>query len=188
MVCGTSISAPAAIVTDDSFVPASCPNRSYKVVSTFTSFDLSDSFATLVWIETVVEFRDGVYRDATVYLNGHKLGVHPYGYTGFTFDLTSELNFKGPNVLAVRVDNSAQPNSRWYSGSGIYRHVRVVVTDPTHVAHWGVFITTPTVSENSATVSIQTKVANESDKSKEVKVETTFMTDWDTRQAQRNHP
>lgn len=82
-----------------------------------------------------VEF-DGVYRDATVYLNGHKLGSHAYGYTSFSFDLTPLLNFTGPNLLAVRVDNSAQPNSRWYSGSGIYRHVRVVVTGPTHVAHW----------------------------------------------------
>ena len=89
-----------------------------------------------------VEF-DGVYRDATGYLNGHKLGTHPYGYTAFTFDLTPNLNFAGANVLAVRVDNSAEPNSRWYSGSGIYRHVRVIVTNLTHVAHWGVFITTP---------------------------------------------
>ena len=108
-----------------------------------------------------VEF-DGVYRDATVYLNGHKLGTHPYGYTAFTFDLTPELNFSGANVLAVRVDNSAQPNSRWYSGSGIYRHVRVVVTDPTHVAHWGVFVTTPEATSTSAKVSIRTRVANES--------------------------
>ena len=98
-----------------------------------------------------VEF-DGVYKDATVYLNGHELGTHPYGYTSFTFDLTPDLNFAGPNVLAVRVDNSAQPNSRWYSGSGIYRHVRVVVTDPTHVAHWGVFVTTAKVSGESAVV------------------------------------
>ena len=120
-----------------------------------------------------VEF-DGVYKDATVYLNGHKLGTHPYGYTSFTFDLTEDLNWAGPNVLAVRVDNSAQPNSRWYSGSGIYRHVRVVVTDPTHVAHWGVFVTSPKVSEDSATVSIQTKVANESAKPTEVTVETTL--------------
>ena len=120
-----------------------------------------------------VEF-DGVYRDATVYLNGHKLGTHPYGYTSFSFDLTPDLNFTGPNVLAVRVDNSAQPNSRWYSGSGIYRHVRVVVTDPTHVAHWGVFVTTPKVSDDSATVSIQTKVANESANPANVTVETTL--------------
>ncbi len=120
-----------------------------------------------------VEF-DGVYRDATVYLNGNKLGFHPYGYTSFTFDLSKHLNFKGPNVLAVRVDNSAQPNSRWYSGSGIYRHVRVVVTEPTHVAHWGVFVTTPKVSDASATVSIQTKIANESDKPTGVTVKTTL--------------
>ena len=120
-----------------------------------------------------VEF-DGVYKDATVYLNGHKLGTHPYGYTSFTFDLTADLNWTGSNVLAVRVDNSAQPNSRWYSGSGIYRHVRVVVTDPTHVAHWGVFVTSPTVSDESAAVAIRTKVADESPKSTEVTVETTL--------------
>jgi beta-galactosidase len=120
-----------------------------------------------------VEF-DGVYRDATVYLNGHKLGNHPYGYTSFAFDLTSNLNFAGQNLLAVRVDNSAQPNSRWYSGSGIYRHVRVVVTDSTHVAHWGVFVTTPKASEVAATVSIQTEVANESDQSTGITVKTTL--------------
>ena len=120
-----------------------------------------------------VEF-DGVYRDATVYLNGHKLGTHPYGYTSFTSDLTSDLNFSGPNVLAVRADNSAQPNSRWYSGSGIYRHVRVVVTDPTHVAHWGVFVTSPKVSNESATVAIQTRITNDSSNSSAVTVETTL--------------
>ena len=121
-----------------------------------------------------VEF-DGVYRDATVYLNGHKLGTHPYGYTAFAFDLTPELNLSGANVLAVRVDNSAQPNSRWYSGSGIYRHVRVVVTDPTHVAHWGVFVTTPEATSTSAKVSIHTRVANESSGAARVTVETTLL-------------
>lgn len=120
-----------------------------------------------------VEF-DGVYRDATVYLNGHKLGSQPYGYTSFTFDLTSGLNFKGPNVLAVRVDNSAQPNSRWYSGSGIYRHVRVVVTSPTHVAHWSVFVTTPEISDSAAKVSVHTQVANDSTSQTGVTVETTL--------------
>ncbi|HET6206627.1 MAG TPA: glycoside hydrolase family 2 TIM barrel-domain containing protein [Terracidiphilus sp.] len=120
-----------------------------------------------------VEF-DGVYKYATVYLNGHKLGDHPYGYTAFTFDLTPQLNFAGSNVLAVRVDNSAQPNSRWYSGSGIYRHVRVLVTDPTHVAHWGVFVTTPEASSTSAKISVRTRVANESDSQAGVTVETTL--------------
>jgi beta-galactosidase len=121
-----------------------------------------------------VEF-DGVYRDATVYLNGHKLGTHPYGYTAFTFDITPNLNFAGVNVLAVRVDNSAQPNSRWYSGSGIYRHVRVVMTDTTHVAHWGVFVTTPETTSTSAKVSIRTRVANEAPGATDVTVETTLL-------------
>ncbi len=116
----------------------------------------------------------GVYRDATVYLNGHKLGTHPYGYTSFSFDLTPDLSFTGTNVLAVRVDNSAQPNSRWYSGSGIYRHVRVVVTDRTHAAHWGVFVTTPRASDDAATVAIQTRVENESSLPAAVTVETTL--------------
>jgi len=120
-----------------------------------------------------VEF-DGVYRDATVYLNGHTLGTQPYGYTSFAFDLTPGLNFAGPNVLAVRVDNSAQPNSRWYTGSGIYRHVRVVVTHSTHVAHWGVFVTTPKVTNESAMVSVQTNVANESAATAGVTVKTTL--------------
>jgi beta-galactosidase len=120
-----------------------------------------------------VEF-DGVYRDATVYLNGHKLGTHPYGYTAFTFDLTPNLNFAGANVLAVRVDNSAEPNSRWYSGSGIYRHVRVIVTNLTHVAHWGVFITTPEASGTAAKISVHTKVANDSGEQEGVSIETTL--------------
>lgn len=121
-----------------------------------------------------VEF-DGVYRDAMVYLNGRKLGTHPYGYTSFCFDLTPDLDFAAPNVLAVRVDNSAQPNSRWYSGSGIYRHVRVVVTDPIHVAHWGVFVTTSEASNGAAKVTIRTRVANESTAGAGLVLQTTLM-------------
>ncbi|MGA8670166.1 MAG: glycoside hydrolase family 2 TIM barrel-domain containing protein [Terracidiphilus sp.] len=128
------------------------------------------------WKKKVVSIEfDGVYRDATVYLNGHKLGTHPYGYTAFTFDLTPELKFSGANVLAVRVDNSAQPNSRWYSGSGIYRHVRILVTDRTHIAHWGVFITTTEATGRSAKVSIHTQVANESSAVVGVTLETTLL-------------
>ena len=117
---------------------------------------------------------DGVYRNATIYFNGTKLGTQPYGYTSFRFDLTPQLDFPAPNVLAVRVDNSAQPNSRWYSGSGIYRHVRVVVTDPTHVAHWGVFVTTPEVTASAASVLLRTRVANESATDATVTVKTTL--------------
>ncbi len=118
-----------------------------------------------------VEF-DGVYRDATVYMNGHKLGNQPYGYTSFRFDLTHDLDFAAPNVLAVRVDNSAQPNSRWYSGSGIYRHVRVVVTGAVHVAHWGVFVTTKQASSETATIAVRTRVANEAGNGAQLTVET----------------
>jgi beta-galactosidase len=120
-----------------------------------------------------VEF-DGVYRDATVYLNGHQLGTHAYGYTAFRFELTPQLKLAGKNVLAVRVNNSAQPNSRWYSGSGIYRHVRVIVTDPVHIAPWGVFVTTPDVTATGARVVVQTKVANESGQEEEASVETSL--------------
>ena len=120
-----------------------------------------------------IEF-DGVYRNATVFLNGHKLGDHPYGYTAFTFDLTQQLNLSGMNVLAVRVDNSAQPNSRWYSGSGIYRHVRVIVTNPIHITHWGVFVTTPEVSSNLAKVMLRTRMANQSTQQAGLTIETTL--------------
>ena len=120
-----------------------------------------------------VEF-DGVYRDSAVYLNGHNRGNQPYGYTSFRLDLSPDLDFSGPNVLAVRVDNSAQPNSRWYSGSGIYRHVRVVVTEPMHVAHWGVFVTTPEAFRRSAQVSMRTRVANESGTQASLTVQTTL--------------
>ena len=86
---------------------------------------------------------EGVYGIAEVFINGESLGTHPYGYTAFSHDLTPHLTYGGRNVLAVRVDNSRQPNSRWYSGSGVYRHVWLVVTEPVHIGQWGVAITTP---------------------------------------------
>jgi beta-galactosidase len=105
---------------------------------------------------------DGVFMNADVYLNGHQIDHHAYGYTSFSCDLTPFLAATGKdNVLAVRVDNSAQPNSRWYTGSGIYRHVWADVTGPIHVAHWGTCVTTPKVSANAACVIIQTRVQND---------------------------
>ncbi len=106
-----------------------------------------------------VEF-EGVYMSASVYINGRDLGMHPYGYTSFFHDLTEHLK-PGENVLAVRVDQSKQRNSRWYSGSGIYRHVWINVTDPVHIAPWGVFLTTPEAGDR-AKVSVKTRVVNES--------------------------
>jgi beta-galactosidase len=107
-----------------------------------------------VWIEF-----DGVYMNSDVWINGHHLGNHPYGYTSFYYDVTHYLN-SGENVIAVRVDNSHQPNTRWYSGSGIYRHVWLDVIDPLHISHWGITVTTPLVSEESATADVRTVIAN----------------------------
>ena len=103
---------------------------------------------------------DGVYMDADVWLNGHHLGNHPYGYTAFGFDLTPHLRPLGEtNVLAVRVRNLGK-NSRWYSGSGIYRHVTLTVTDPLHIPQWGVYVTTPKVTDTGATINVKTMMEN----------------------------
>lgn len=104
---------------------------------------------------------DGVYKNGEVWINGHYLGIRPYGYSSFRHELTSYLNFgETPNVISVKVDNSRQPNSRWYSGSGIYRNVWLVKTGPVAVDHWGTFVTTPQVSETEAGVNIQIKIRN----------------------------
>lgn len=106
---------------------------------------------------------DGVYRNSEVWINGHSLGRRPYGYTSFQLDLTPHITFGGENVLAVRVDNASQPSSRWYTGSGIYRPVRLQITDRLHVKHWGTTITTPEVSRRQALVRVVTEVINEHD-------------------------
>src|SRR6266699_5477127 len=87
---------------------------------------------------------DGVMANSDVWINGFHLGKRPYGYASFRYELTGHLAFgnQTSNVLAVRADNSQQPASRWYSGAGIYRHVRMVVADPVHIDHWATFITT----------------------------------------------
>ena len=89
---------------------------------------------------------DGVYRNSEVWINGHYLGIRPYGYSSFRYELTPYLNFGGKNVLAVRVNNSEQSNSRWYSGSGIYRNVWLVKTGKVFVDCWGTFVTTSDVN------------------------------------------
>jgi beta-galactosidase len=97
---------------------------------------------------------DGVYRNSEVFINGHSLGMRPNGYISFRYELGQFLNYGGKNVIAVKVDNSQQPNSRWYSGSGIYRNVWLVKTGTTHIEHWGTSITTPLVSTSSARVTV----------------------------------
>ncbi len=109
---------------------------------------------------------EGVYQKAEVFVNGQKAGQHAYGYTPFTVDITPCLykNRKQENEVVVRVDNSAQPNCRWYSGSGIYRHVWLLTQPELHIVENGVFVTTSEVTERSAKVSVAVAVVNESDR------------------------
>ncbi len=118
-----------------------------------------------------IEF-DGVMANSDVWINGFHLGHRPYGYVSFDYELTGHLNLTGDNVIAVRADTSAQPASRWYAGAGIYRHVRLVATDQTHLAYNGIFLSTPEVLPARATVKIETLVTNESDSPREISVET----------------
>lgn len=111
--------------------------------------------------EVAIEF-GGVYENSEVWINGNFLGKRPFGYISFSYDLTPHLNFKGENVLAVRVDNSKQPNARWYTGSGIYRHVWLITTNKLHVARHGVFATTSSISRDSAVIKVSTAVKNSS--------------------------
>ncbi len=103
---------------------------------------------------------DGVYMNSEVWVNGTRLGEHPYGYAAFHFDLTPHLRFDEPNVIAVRVDASGK-TSRWYPGSGIYRHVWLTATAPVHLAPWGVVVTTPEVNAEKATVHAASEVCND---------------------------
>jgi beta-galactosidase len=110
--------------------------------------------------EVFIEF-DGVYRNSEVFINGHSLGVRPNGYISFRYDLTPYLKFGAEkNVIAVKVDNSRQPNSRWYSGSGIYRNVWLTTLNSFHIDHNGTFVTTPEVNAREALIRVQTKAIN----------------------------
>ncbi len=112
---------------------------------------------------------DGVYMNAECWLNGHYLGEHPYGYTSFYYDISGLIKFGANNILAVKVKNEGE-NSRWYSGSGIYRHVWLTIDEPVHVSTWGTSITTPVVTEKMATLLIRTSIMNQGDSATEVKL------------------
>jgi beta-galactosidase len=119
-----------------------------------------------------IEF-DGVMQNSDVWINGFHLGHRPFGYASFSYELNGHLNFgKTENVIAVRCDTSEQPASRWYSGAGIYRHVRLVTTDAIHLAQNGVFVSTPKVSAAEATVRIETVITNESGVKHEITLRT----------------
>jgi beta-galactosidase len=134
------------------------------------SFVLPDAQNT----KRIVIQLDGVYMNPEIWINGTSLGSHPYGYTSFWYDITQYINFGKTNVLAVKVRNEGE-NSRWYTGSGIYRHVWLKVLDPVHVAQWGTTITTRDITDSSAKVNIKTKVNNQSGSAVNIRVITRIL-------------
>lgn len=128
------------------------------------------------WEEKAVEIQfDGVYKNASLWVNQHPVGTQHDGYTSFYYDITELLSANEENIIAVRVDNSIQPNCRWYSGSGIYRNVWLRAMDQTHIANWGTYITTPEISEAKGSVKIETTVENFSE-SKKLRLESIIIT------------
>lgn len=122
--------------------------------------------------EFYIDF-DGVYMNSEVWINDHYLGKRPNGYIGFRYNLTQYLNYGDKeNEIKVKVDNSQQPNSRWYSGSGIYRNVWLVKTNKLHINNWGTYVTTPIVTLDSATVNIETSIVNNYKEEKNIVLKT----------------
>jgi beta-galactosidase len=115
---------------------------------------------------------DGVMSNSQVWVNGQLLGKRPYGYVPFTYELTGKVKFDKPNTIAVRVDNTQQPASRWYAGAGIYRHVWLECLNPVHLDKAGVYLTTPQVSKDKATVNVQASVFNQNKKAEKITVQT----------------
>src|ERR1043166_92324 len=125
-------------------------------------FTVSNDFRDrLVFIEF-----DGVMANSDVWINGVHMGTRPYGYISFGYDLTTHINFGKDNVIAVRADTSKQPASRWYTGAGIYRHVRLVIKNAVHIPEWGTFVTTPWVGKSKVMVNVQAEVRNKSSETK----------------------
>ena len=120
--------------------------------------------------QVYVEF-DGVMANSTVYVNGTALGTHPYGYVSFRYDMTKNIKFGAENVIAVKTDTSLQPASRYYAGAGIYRHARVIATDPVHIDQWATYVNTPAPTTASATVKVTTSVVNSGTSSQSVSVQ-----------------
>jgi beta-galactosidase len=120
--------------------------------------------------QVYIEF-DGVMGNSTIYLNGTQLGNHPYGYVSFRYDATKNIKFGSDNVLSVKTDTTIQPASRFYSGAGIYRHVRVLATDPVHVDQYATYVQTPSPTTTSATVHVTTSVVNSGTASQSVSIQ-----------------
>lgn len=113
---------------------------------------------------------DGVYCNGEVWINGQYLGRRPSGFASFRHDLTPHLRADGPNVVTVRVDHSRYGDARWYTGSGIYRNVSLIVTDPVHIKLWGVSVTTPVVAANMAQMQAEVTTRNDTDAAAAVEI------------------
>lgn len=112
---------------------------------------------------------DGIFQKSDVYINGHHLGTHPYGFTSVYYDLTPYIKYGEDNLIAVR-SSTVGGRPRWYAGGGIYRHVKLIYTNPVHVDVYGTYVTTPEVSESKAVVSAMVTVANDSQKDRDVRI------------------
>lgn len=177
--------AQATTFDDTSWTPTNVPHDMsitlYKATNAGTAdpgalgwyrkhFTLPDGFAAK---KVVVQF-DGVYHDSQIYLNGTQVCSQQYGYVSFYCDLTPNLNATGDNVLAVFVDNQTVRNSRWYSGTGIFRHVWLIATEKVYVRNWGTAVTTPVVATTESQISIQTDLVNDLSTDQQRTVETTI--------------
>ncbi len=119
---------------------------------------------------------DGVYNNSEVYINGEKLGFHPYGYSPFYFEISDYLNKAGEkNTLTVKIDHTRFADSRWYTGAGIYRKVSLITNNKLHIPVWGTFVTTPKVSKESATVQLNIKVKNDFSSKENISIETKIL-------------
>lgn len=118
---------------------------------------------------------EGVYNHSQVWCNSYYLGKRPYGYSTFTYDLTDFVRFGDGNVVSVKVDHKDVADSRWFTGSGIYRDVYLTITDPIHVGPYGVFTTTPEVSAQHATVAVSVSVSNDSPSDEAIRVRNTLL-------------
>jgi beta-galactosidase len=131
------------------------------------TFELSKQLQS----KNIFLYFDGVYKNSEVWINGHYLGKRPNGFIPFQYEITSFLNKTGKNIVAVKVDHSQFADSRWYTGSGIYRNVYLIATEAVHIDLWGVYFTTPQVSSQKATASIEVTIANQISKNTPVSVE-----------------
>lgn len=124
--------------------------------------------------QRVYVYFDGVYMNADVWINGHHLGNHPYGYTAFRYELTDHLRWDQDNVLVVEVKNEGV-NSRWYSGSGLYRPVHLEILSPVHIDPWGPAVTTTDISDDSACVRVRTQLIHSSEQGSSIRLNTRIL-------------